>query len=237
MYFNWVKVGMYAPTLVVVTIYLLLLLLLLHICACESEWLSWVESATDSCLRQVLKLFQCVWCVRMCVYESLKSGSHKQNQRRANNQCSHTHTHAYIADTLTHTNVNSRRLTAFGGVRAAPWLCWLYSPARNDRNVLKWDNCCFDWLHYYCCCLIFFLFAFLLFAKNHLCLYVDFFFVYIYFFLLLLIIFFVHFYISCIYGMHLCVCGYIFFFLAHTNTHFCIIWSTQSSSTRIIVNF
>lgn len=166
----------------------LLLLLLLYICCCcccfyifvhvrANDWVELKVRPTPVCARcsNCFNVYDVCACV--CMNRSSQAATSKIKDERTINV--RTHTHAYVTytytDTLTHTNVNSIRLTAFGGVRAAPWLCWLYSPARNDRNVLKWDNCCFDWLHYYCCCLIFFLFAFLLFAKNHLCLYVDFF--------------------------------------------------------------
>lgn len=205
-----------------------------------NDWVELKVRPTPVCARcsNCFNVYDVCACVCMNRSKVRQPQAKSKTERTINVVRTHTHTLAYVADTLTHSHqCELTSLDCFWWCARCSLVVWLYSPARNDRNVLKWDNCCFDWLHYYCCCLIFFLFAFLLFAKNHLCLYVDFFVVYIYFFLLLLIIFFVHFYISCIYGMYLCVCGYISFLLAHTHTQFCIIWSTQSSSTRIIVNF
>lgn len=230
MWFNWVKVGMYA----------LLLLLLLFNCGCccccfymfvhvrANDWVKLKVRLLSAPGAQIVSM--CTMCAHVCVWIAQKSGSHKQNQC-----CSHTHTLAYVAGTLTPMWTHVAWLLLVVCTLLPGW--WLYSPARNDRNVLKWDNCCFDWLHYYCCCLIFFLFAFLLFAKNHLCLYVDFFFVvYIYFFLLLLIIFFVHFYISCIYGRYLCVD--ISFSCWHTLTHtFALFYPLRVQALELLLIF
>lgn len=165
----------------------------------------------------------CMMCAHVCVWIAQKSGSHKQNQRQSEQSMlfAHTHTHSHMSRTHSLTHSHQCELTSldcFWWCARCSLVVWLYSPARNDRNVLKWDNCCFDWLHYYCCCLIFFLFAFLLFAKNHLCLYVDFFVVYIYFFLLLLIIFLST---SILVAYMGCTCVYVDISLScwHTLTH------------------
>lgn len=138
MWFNWVKVGMYA---------LLLLLLLFNCGCCCCCFYMFVHVRANDWVKLKVRLLSapgaqnvsmCTMCAHVCVWIAQKSGSHKQNQC-----CSHTHTLTYVAGTLTHTNVNSRRLTAFGGVHTAPWLMALlsrsqWSQCAKVRQLLFW---------------------------------------------------------------------------------------------------
>lgn len=133
MWFNWVKVGMYA---------LLLLLLLFNCGCCCCCFYMFVHVRANDWVKLKVRLLsapgaQIVSMCTMCVYESLKS---QAATSKINVVRTHTHSRMSRAHSLTPmwTHVAWLLLVVCTLLPG----CWLYSPARNDRNVLKWDNCC-----------------------------------------------------------------------------------------------